>query len=129
MNSLRRFSTAIVVASLVQASMPAAAYFNHFLEGTILGTLSRSQSDAFARNFKRTLSEAPDNEAVPFHFPADKRHGAIDGTLRVLHSKAEHGQRCRQMRTEVHRGSQKERWTGWWCKQENGDWKRRTSDK
>lgn len=124
MTSLRRLSSAVTVASLLLASMPATAYFSHFLQGTILGTLSRDQTNAFIRTFKGALSQAPDNEATPFQFPADKNHGAIDGTLRVLHTRTDHGQRCRQMRTEVNRGSQKERWTGWWCKQANGDWKK-----
>ena len=126
MSILPRFVCAVASSSLLLGGTPAAAYFNHYLHGTILGTLSRDQADAFARTFKTTLSDTPDDEVVPFQFPADRRHGAIDGTLKVLHTKVDRGERCRQVRSEVNRGKQQEHWVGWWCKQANGDWKQRT---
>lgn len=101
----------------------ASAYVDHFLHGTILGTLSRSQADTFIRTFKEVLSDTPDGGKVSLQIPADGRRAAIEGSLTLQRTKVENGERCRQMRTEVKRGSQKEGWVGWFCKQANGEWK------
>lgn len=105
MSLVRRFGLAAAVFSLILGSFPAAAYFNHFLHGTILGTLSRAEADAFASSFRAALTGTPDGGTVPFQFPADKRHGAITGNLTVLASKVDRGESCRQVRSEVNRGS------------------------
>lgn len=111
--------------ALAAAVWPAHAYFDHFLQGTIIGTLDKEQTAALTTTFSKTLSESDDGATVPFHLPASGRSKATDGTFTPLKTRMENDQRCRQIRSELRQqGRAAERWLGWYCQQKDGDWKK-----
>lgn len=111
-------------ALLLALAAPAHGYFEHFLQGTIVGTLDKNQTAALMSTFGKTLSESPDGASVPFQLPADARGRTTEGTFTPLTTRTENGQRCRKIRSELSRAGKSERWLGWYCQQANGEWKK-----
>jgi len=116
-----------VAAIALAAVGPAFGYFDHFLNGTIVGTLSREQSATLVRTFMTALSEADDGSTVPLSLPAQGTGKATNVAITLLKTTTTGSQRCRKIHTELKQGSQKEGWTGWYCRQGNGEWKKKQS--
>ena len=117
----------LCAAVLLAAAWPAYAYYDHFLSGTIIGTLDKDQTAELTTQFGKALSESDDGKSVPFHLDpsANAKSKATDGTFTPLKTRTESGQRCRKVRSELRQaGRQPERWTGWYCQQSGGDWKK-----
>jgi surface antigen len=108
---------------IVMTSAGAADYVNK----TIVGTMSREQSATFAQTFKTALDQAPDGGSVSLKLPDPESARTIEGKISVPKTKTDHGSRCRQVRTELRRGAEKEHWAGWYCLEANGEWKRRST--
>ncbi|MGY8527458.1 hypothetical protein [Paracidovorax citrulli] len=116
-----------VAACIAAAGWPAPtlAFFDHYLSGTIVGTLSKEQSGALLGVFRETLEQAPDGTPVTFRLPADGGKRQVDGTFTPLRTLEDQGDRCRQLRSELRRTGESESWTGWYCKDKDGSWKSR----
>jgi len=121
-SAARAAAAAVAVLALMT---PAHAYFDYYLNGTIIGSLSKEQSSAFAKTFRDTLAHSPDGQSVSFSLPADKRGKATEGTLTIVQSKMDGSQQCRKMRSEMRQEQRSEKWEGWYCKQASGQWKGR----
>ncbi|AZG16323.1 hypothetical protein EHF44_23305 [Cupriavidus pauculus] len=116
---------ALALAVLLAAAWPARAYYDHFLSGTIIGTLNKDQTAELTTAFGKTLSESDDGKSVPFHLAPNAKGKPTDGTFTPLTTRTENGQRCRKVRSELRQpGRQPERWTGWYCQQPDGEWKK-----
>ncbi|WP_042884950.1 hypothetical protein [Cupriavidus necator] len=107
------------------SSGPALAYFDHYLGGTIVGTLTPAQVTALTDVFRRTLEQGADGTRVAFRLPPDARERQVEGSFTPMHSRHDRGDRCRQLRSEFRRAGETEAWTGWYCKEKNGEWKSR----
>ncbi|WP_439685855.1 Surface antigen domain-containing protein [Cupriavidus oxalaticus] len=103
----------------------AIAYFDHYLAGTVVGTLTQKQLDVLTDVFRRTLEQGADGARVPFTLPPDTRERKVEGAFTPLRSRQDHGDRCRQLHSEFRRAGVSESWTGWYCKEKGGDWKSR----
>ena len=118
----------LCAAALLGLAWPAHAYYDHFLNATIVGTLDKDQVAELRGAFSKMLSEADDGASVPFHLDASTSNAKskpIDGTFTPLKTRTENGQRCRKIRSDLRQqGRQPERWAGWSCQQAGGDWKR-----
>lgn len=116
---------ALCVATLLGTAWPAQAYFDHFLNGTIIGTLDKDQTAELISAFGKAMSESDDGKSTPFHLPPNAKGRATDGTFTPLKTRTENDQRCRKVRSELRQpGRQPERWTGWYCQQPDGEWKK-----
>lgn len=104
---------------------PAVAYFDHYLGGTIVGTLTQDQLTALTDVFRRTLEQGADGARMPFRLPPDTRERQVEGSFTALQSRRDHGDRCRQLRSEFRRAGETEAWTGWYCKEKDGNWRSR----
>ncbi|MCA3187682.1 hypothetical protein [Cupriavidus sp.] len=118
----------LCAAALLAVAWPAQAYFDHFLNGTIVGTLDKDQATELRTAFGKAMTDADDGASVPFHLDASTSNAkskATDGTFTPLKTRTENGQRCRKVRSELKQpGRQPERWTGWYCQQPDSTWKK-----
>lgn len=115
----------LCTAALLAAAWPAHAYYDHFLSGTIIGTLGKDQTAELTTAFGKTMTESDDGKSVPFHLSPNAKGKATDGTFTPLKTRTENGLRCRKVRSELRQpGRQSERWTGWYCQQPDGEWKK-----
>lgn len=115
----------VVPMLMLGASAPAMAYFDNYLTSTIIGTMSQKEAASFQKIVRTALVDTADNTPVTWNYPAEGRRQAIDGTIVPVESKTDKGQSCRRLKSELKRGSATENWTGWFCKQSNGQWKAR----
>lgn len=116
------------VAACVAGLAPpgtAVAYFDHYLAGTIVGTLTKSQLEVLTGVFRKTLEQGADGVRVPFTLPPDTRQRQVEGAFTPLSTRQDRGDRCRQLHSEFRRAGESENWTGWYCREKNGDWKSR----
>lgn len=104
---------------------PAVAYFDHYLGGTVVGTLTQDQLAVLTDVFRKTLEQGADGVRVPFTLPPDARQRRVEGSFTPLRSRQDRGDRCRQLRSEFRRAGETEAWTGWYCKEKDGNWKSR----
>ena len=115
----------LCAAAVIGSAWPAHAYFDHFMNGTIIGTLNKDQTGELISAFGKTMSETGDGTSVPFHLSPNAKGMATDGTFTPLTTRTENGLRCRKVRSELRQqGRPPERWTGWYCQQPDGDWKK-----
>lgn len=119
---------ALVFALVLCASAPAWAYVDHYLTSTIVGTMTQSEARAFASAVNRALTATEDGTAVSWRTQATPRRPATYARITPLQSKTDHGQPCRQIRSELQRSSNEESWTGWFCRQPDGRWRARAVD-
>jgi len=113
------------VAAALGTAAPAHAYFDHFLNGTIVGTLGKAGTDELTSTFGRVMNDSQDGTSVPIKLPPNDAGKVTEGTITPLKTRMESGQRCRQVRTELKQaGRQPERWRGWYCLQADGSWKK-----
>lgn len=110
---------------MLGVSAPALAYFDNYLSGSIIGTLNQKEAAALQQVVRKALVDTADDTAVEWHYPAEGRRQAIDGTITPVQSKTDKGQSCRRLKSDLKRGSASEAWSGWFCKQSNGQWKAR----
>jgi len=123
---IRRLASTVAVPVLTIAlSAPALAYFDNYLTSTIVGTMNKKESTSFMQTLGKTLNEAPDGQAASWTYPAEGKRQQLDGTLTPLVTRTDAGQKCRRLKTELKRGTAEEHWTGWFCKQPDGQWKSR----
>ena len=128
--SLRRqyrlaLAASVGCALFIGAAQPALAYFDNYLSGSIVGTLSKKEAASLQQAVRKALNDTEDNKAVEWHYPAEGRRQAIDGTISPIATKTDKGQSCRRLKSELQRGSATEAWSGWFCKQSDGAWKAR----
>ncbi|SCU73339.1 conserved exported hypothetical protein [Cupriavidus necator] len=119
---------ALGAALLFAAAAPAQAYFDNYLSGTIIGTLNDKEGASLAKSVRTALNDTADGKTVAWTFPAAGRRQQIDGTITPIESKTDKGQPCRRLKSDLKRGSAEEHWSGWFCKQSNGQWKSRHVD-
>ncbi|MEN7530205.1 MULTISPECIES: hypothetical protein [unclassified Cupriavidus] len=106
-------------------AVPSHAYFDTFMNGTIIGTLDKDQTAQLVSTFGKTLSETDDKQSVPFQLPPNAKGIPTEGSFTPLVTRTENGQRCRKIRSELRqRGRQPEKWVGWYCQQPGGEWKK-----
>ncbi|MDF9431871.1 hypothetical protein EM868_19030 [Cupriavidus gilardii] len=116
---------ALALALALSASPPARAYVDHYLASTVVGTMTQSEARAFAAAVNRALNATEDGTAVSWRTQATPRRAATYARITPLQSRTDHGQPCRQIRSELKRSSNEESWTGWFCKQPDGRWRAR----
>ncbi|MDF3837218.1 RT0821/Lpp0805 family surface protein [Cupriavidus basilensis] len=116
---------ALACTVLLGSATSALAYFDHFLSGTIIGTMSQKEAASYAQTVKKAITATPEGETLQWTFAAAGRRQQIDATVTPVRSKTDQGQSCRQLKTELKRGSDQENWSGWFCKQSDGQWKSR----
>ncbi|EHP40594.1 hypothetical protein OR16_24820 [Cupriavidus basilensis OR16] len=124
--SLRLFlrCTLLCAVTLVPAA-PALAYFDTFIHGTVIGSMSQKESAALFKAVSKTLDDGADGAAVPWTYPASGNRKPIEGNLTPISGKTDKGQSCRQLKLQLKRASQEDNWTGWFCKQSDGRWRSR----
>jgi hypothetical protein len=127
MRLIRSRHARVALLVLAMATSSAHAYFDYFLNGTIVGTLKKDEVPQYIRLYKDALANVPDGGTVPVKFPALERRPAIDGTLTLERSRSDQGSKCRRVRSDLTQAGRKERWAGWFCQMPDGDWKRQTS--
>ncbi len=124
MRLIRSRQARAAVLALALAASPVHAYFDYFLNGTIIGTLRKDEVPQYVRLYKDALANTPDGGTVPVQFPARDRRPAIEGALTLERSRNEQGSKCRRVRSDLAQAGRKERWAGWFCQTPDGDWKR-----
>lgn len=112
-------------ALLLGAAQPAFAYFQNYLSGSIIGTLTQKEAASLQKAVGKALNDTEDDKVVEWHYPAENRRQAVDGTISPVATKTDKGQKCRRLKSDLKRGSATEAWSGWFCKQSNGTWKAR----
>ncbi|CAG2126539.1 hypothetical protein LMG31506_00024 [Cupriavidus yeoncheonensis] len=127
MRQIRSRHARVALLVLVMATAPAHAYFDYFLNGTVIGTLRKDEVPQYIHLYKDALANVPDGGTVPVQFPAVDRRPAITGTLTLERSRMEQGHKCRRVRSDLAQAGRKERWAGWFCQTPDGDWKRQTA--
>ncbi|AZG16728.1 MULTISPECIES: RT0821/Lpp0805 family surface protein [Cupriavidus] len=110
-------------ALLMGTMQPAFAYFETYLSGSIVGTLTKKEAASLQKSVRTALNDTEDNKTVTWHYPAENRRQAVDGTIEPVATKTDAGRTCRRLKSELKRGSATEAWSGWFCKQPNGTWK------
>ena len=110
--------------ALCVVAWPAQAYFDHFLNNTIVGRLSRPQTETLAAIYRTALSEKDDGSTTPFQLEADKDAKAAEGSMTLVKTTQKGDQRCRQVKSEFRQAGKTEKWTGWYCRKGDGDWRR-----
>ena len=116
---------ALIGAALLATATPSFAYFRDVLASTIIGSMSQTELKSFTQAIGNALSSAADNTPAQWTWPAKGKQLAIDATITPLESKTDAGQACRRLQSELTRGTSKEQWTAWLCKQPSGEWKLR----
>ena len=117
-------STLLCAVALVPAA-PALAYFDTFINGTVIGSMSQKESAALSKAVGNTLNDGADGAAVPWTSPASGKRKPIEGNLTPMNAKTDKGQSCRQLRVQLKRADLEDNWTGWFCKQSDGHWRSR----
>ncbi|MCO4864768.1 RT0821/Lpp0805 family surface protein [Cupriavidus sp. WGlv3] len=120
-----RAALAGALGAVLLCATPAHAYFDNYLSGTIIGTLNDKEGASLAKSVRTALNDTADGQSVAWTFPAAGRRQQIDGTITPVESKTDKGQPCRRLKSDLKRGSAEEHWSGWFCKQSNGQWKSR----
>lgn len=115
---------ACVCLAMCAVAWPAQAYFDHFLNNTIVGRLSRPQTEKLAAIYRTALSEKDDGSTTPFQLEADKDAKAAEGSMTLVKTTKKGDQRCRQVKSEFRQAGKTEKWTGWYCRKGDGDWRR-----
>ncbi|MGO4763440.1 hypothetical protein AB4120_12915 [Cupriavidus sp. 2KB_3] len=115
---------ACVCLAMCAVAWPAQAYFDHFLNNTIVGRLSRPQTEKLAAIYRTALSEKDDGSTTPFQLEADKDAKAAEGSMTLVKTTQKGDQRCRQVKSEFRQAGKTEKWTGWYCRKGDGDWRR-----
>ena len=121
----RRLALAFAGAALFAAATPSFAYFRNVLASTIIGSMSPTELKSFTTAVGDALANTADNTPAQWTWPAKGRQAAIDATNTPLETKTDAGQSCRRLQSELARGTSKEQWTAWLCKQHSGEWKLR----
>ncbi|WP_019450807.1 RT0821/Lpp0805 family surface protein [Cupriavidus sp. BIS7] len=124
-NSRLALVATVASALLFGAAQPALAYFDNYLSGSIVGTLTKKEAASLQQAVRKALNETEDNQSVEWHYPAEGRRQAVDGTISPIATKTDKGQSCRRLKSELQRGGATEAWSGWFCKQADGKWKAR----
>ncbi|WP_454764793.1 hypothetical protein [Cupriavidus campinensis] len=120
----RRIARACACLGLCAVAWQAHAYFDNFLSGTIVGRLSRDQTVTLADIYRKALTENDDGASTVFRLPADKDAKAAEGTMTPVKTTVKGDQRCRKVRSEFRQTGKSEKWTGWYCRKGDGDWRR-----
>ncbi|MBY4947905.1 hypothetical protein K6V92_14900 [Cupriavidus respiraculi] len=115
---------ALVVASAI-ASAPAHAFLRNYMRNTVVGSMTVAEANAFSEAAGKALADTADGDTMEWTSPNPGRRDPIHATITALESRTDRGQPCRRMTTELRRGTSEERWTGWFCKQADGEWKSR----
>jgi surface antigen len=123
--AIPRRAGAALVAALALGAHPAHAYLDNYLSNTIVGSMTPAEARAFSQAAGKALADTADGEAMDWTAPAQGNREPVRANIRALESKTDQGQPCRRMRTELRRGTSEEHWTGWFCKQSDGQWKSR----
>ncbi|SOY64230.1 conserved hypothetical protein; putative exported protein [Cupriavidus taiwanensis] len=123
--SRARAALAGALGAVLLCAAPAHAYFDNYLSGTIIGTLNDKEGASLAKSVRTALNDTADGQSVAWTFPAAARRQQIDGIITPVESKTDKGQPCRRLKSDLKRGSAEEHWSGWFCKQPNGQWKSR----
>ncbi|PVY69665.1 outer membrane surface antigen [Cupriavidus alkaliphilus] len=123
-----RAALAGALGAVLLCAAPAHAYFDNYLSGTIIGTLNDKEGASLAKSVRAALNDTADGQSVAWTYPAAGRRQQIDGTITPVESKTDKGQPCRRLKSDLKRGSAEEHWSGWFCKQSNGQWKSRHVD-
>ena len=87
--------------------------------------MSPTELKSFTKAIGDVLMSTADNTPAQWTSAATGKQPAIDATITPLESKTDAGQSCRRLQSELARGSSKEQWTAWLCKQPSGEWKLR----
>ena len=120
------FAIACAASTVVTFANPAFAYLDNFLTATVLGSFSPEEATSFAAAFRATLTDVPDGQKQSWTMPARRGQPEVQATLTPVRSLTDDGQRCRLIRTQLQRGASQEQWSGWHCRQPDGDWKARS---
>jgi len=120
-----RLALALTAAALLATATPSFAYFRDVLASTIIGSMSQTELKSFTKAIGNALTSTADNTPAQWSWPAKGKQPAIDATITPLESKTDAGQACRRLQSELTRGTSKEQWTAWLCKQPSGEWKLR----
>ncbi|WP_420996889.1 hypothetical protein ACKI2N_028600 [Cupriavidus sp. 30B13] len=118
-------SLACAAVLALAPATPALAYFDTFINSTVIGKMNQQESASLAKRVREVLDTGADGATAQWNYPATKGRRAIDGTLTPVRSKTDQGQSCRQLRTQLKRDGLEDNWTGWFCKQSDGRWKSR----
>lgn len=123
---VNRWAVAAATMAIAIATVgPAHAYFDHFLNATIVGTLGKAGTDELTTTFNRVMSESADGTTVPIKLPPNNAGKVTEGSITPLQTRTEANQRCRQVQTEFRQtGRPSERWKGWYCQQPDSSWKK-----
>ncbi|MBY4947594.1 hypothetical protein K6V92_13295 [Cupriavidus respiraculi] len=116
---------ATLAGALVLASAPAHAYLQNYMSNTVVGSMTQAEAKSFSQAAGKALASTADGDTMEWTSPAQGRREPVHATIKALESRTDQGQPCRRMTTELKRGTSEERWTGWFCKQANGQWKSR----
>lgn len=122
---VRDLALALASAALLASATPSFAYFRNVLASTIIGSMSPTELKSFTKAVGDALVNTADNTPAQWTWPAKGKQAAIDATITPLESKTDGGQSCRRLQSELTRGTSKEQWTAWLCKQPSGEWKLR----
>lgn len=87
--------------------------------------MSPTELKSFTKAIGDVLKSSADNAPTQWTSPATGKQPAVDATITPLESRTDAGQPCRRLQSELTRGSSKEQWTAWLCKQPSGEWKLR----
>lgn len=129
LRQLFRASLACAPLLALAPASPAFAYFDNFINSTVVGKMNQKESASLAQHVRKVLDTGADGAAVPWNYPATRGRRAIEGSITPLRTKTDQGQSCRQLRTQRQRDGLEDNWTSWFCKQGDGSWKsRRVSD-
>ncbi|MDR3383498.1 RT0821/Lpp0805 family surface protein [Cupriavidus basilensis] len=124
--SLRLFlRRALLCAVTLVPAAPALAYFDSFIHGTVIGSMSQKEAAALYKTVSKTLDDGADGAVVPWTYPASGKRKPIEGNLTPMNGKTDKGQSCRQLKLQLKRADQEDNWTGWFCKQGDGRWRSR----
>ncbi|MDW3682653.1 hypothetical protein RA280_13045 [Cupriavidus sp. CV2] len=117
--------TTLLCAALLAPAVPAFAYFDTFIHGTVIGTMSQKESASLVQSVGKVLNDGTDGTVASWTSPAQGKRKPIEGQLTPLRSKTDKGQSCRQLKLQLTRADQEDNWTGWFCKQSDGHWRSR----
>jgi len=125
MHVRRVLTTAAVCLLPLTLAQPAFAYFDNFINHTVVGSMNQAESASFSKAVRQVLVDGEDGTPLPWTAAARKGREAIEGSITPLRGKTDQGQSCRQLKAELTRGSSHDEWIGWFCKQADGRWKSR----
>jgi surface antigen len=120
-----RIACAALLAALALGGSPAHAYLDNYLSNTIVGSMNPAEAKAFSQAAGKALADTADGDTMAWTSPTQGRREPVQANIKALETRTDQGQACRKMRTELRRGTSEEHWTGWFCKQADGQWKSR----